>query len=194
MNRFWFIIIVCFPIELYFVIKAHYYLQHPEKFTSQDCFKLSHQIITILKTVGRIKTEVSGIENVPTDKTFLLASNHQGKYDAIGIVDKLPVPCGIIMDYERSKLPIVNEFIEIGGGKRLKRGDFRQQIQVFNEITEDSKKTITISLFFRKVNIQTTKMNFRLSIQVLSVCSEIQEPVSFLLQFTIPTNLSTKEV
>lgn len=139
--------IVCFPVELYFVTKANYYARHPEKFSREACYRLLHRIIKIFKFVGRIETKVTGIENIPQDKSFLLVSNHQGKYDAIGIVDKLPVTCGVVMDYERSFFPVVNEFITMSGGKRLKRGDLRQQVAIFSEIAEELKNGSNFLLF-----------------------------------------------
>ena len=46
-------------------------------------------------------------------------ANHQGKYDALGIMLTHEEPCSVVMDEARSKMPLVKQFIDMVGGKRL---------------------------------------------------------------------------
>ena len=66
-------------------------------------------------------------------------SNHQGKYDTLGIMHSHPTPCTIVMDYTRSMLPIVNPFIDLVKGKRLDKSDMKSQMKTILEIVEEVK-------------------------------------------------------
>jgi len=66
-------------------------------------------------------------------------SNHQGKYDTLGIMQAHPLPCTIVMDYDRSRLPIVDPFIDLVKGKRLDKTDMKNQLKTILEIVEEVK-------------------------------------------------------
>ena len=65
--------------------------------------------------------------------------NHQGKYDSLGIMYSHPRPCTLVMDAERSRLPIVGSFIDLVQGKRLDKKDMRSQMKVILQIAEEVK-------------------------------------------------------
>lgn len=66
-------------------------------------------------------------------------SNHQGKYDTIGIMSAHEEPCTIVMDAYRSKLPIVDSFINLVGGSRLDKTDIKSQMRTILKIAEEVK-------------------------------------------------------
>ena len=66
-------------------------------------------------------------------------ANHQGKYDALGIMDAHIGPCSVVMDAERSKMPLADQVVSLVKGVRLDRSDFRQQVRVLSQMTEEAK-------------------------------------------------------
>lgn len=63
--------------------------------------------------------------------------NHQGKYDALGIIHTHKKPCSVVMDKARSNGILVKEFVDLLEGKRLEKDNVRQAIQIINEVAED---------------------------------------------------------
>lgn len=54
-----------------------------------------------------------GLENLPEEGGYMMYSNHQGKYDALGIISSHEKPCTFVIDAERAKLPIVKEVADL---------------------------------------------------------------------------------
>ena len=66
----------------------------------------------------------------------------KNKKAAIGLVLSAAIcafVCGVIMDYTRSMLPIVNPFIDLVKGKRLDKSDMKSQMKTILEIVEEVK-------------------------------------------------------
>lgn len=89
---------------------------------------------------GHIETVSTGQDNLPREGGYVMYSNHQGKYDTLGIMFSHPKPCTIVMDYDRSKLPIVDAFIDLVKGQRLDKTDMKRQVKTILEIVEEVKK------------------------------------------------------
>lgn len=137
MVRFIYVIFVCFFLIVYYIPKMMYYTQHPEKYTETDCYRLAVKLITKMKKRGRIETKVYGIENLPKKNGYIMFSNHQGKYDALGIMAAHEQPCTVVMEKDKSGVILTKQFINLIRGKRLDRNDIRQQIQVFDCISKE---------------------------------------------------------
>ena len=66
--------------------------------------------------------------------------NHQGKFDLLGIIASHQSPCTMVMDYERSRLPIVNPFVELIKGQRLDKSDMKKQVRTILNIIQEVKQ------------------------------------------------------
>ncbi len=80
------------------------------------------------------------MENLPGEGGYILAPNHQGKYDALGIMISHDNPCSVVIDDAKSHGFLVKQFIDLVQGKRLKKDDARQSIGVIKEVAEDTKR------------------------------------------------------
>ena len=69
-----------------------------------------------------------GEENLPKEGGYIMYPNHQGKYDALGIISTHRKPCSFVMDKVKSKMILVNEIVDLVQAKRLDRRDVRQAI------------------------------------------------------------------
>lgn len=134
MVRFYYVILTGIPLILFYVAVMSIYAAHPDKYDEYSCYALAQKLIGLVKKRGRISTKVYGTENLPKETGYMMYSNHQGKYDALGIMAAHEQPCSVIMEYERSNMFGVTQFIELIKGKRLKRDDLRQQMRTLNEV------------------------------------------------------------
>lgn len=139
MFRFYYTIVMRIHSIIWFVPKMRKYAKHPEIYSEEDCQKLCNVMIDKVAKTARATTSYYGLENLPKDGGYILYSNHQGKYDALGIMRGLPCPCRVLMNLQRSKMPIANEYVALVRGKRIDHTDFRQQVRCINEIAEEVK-------------------------------------------------------
>ena len=139
MIRFFIVIISCFFLILYYVPKMSYYARHGEKYDEETCYRMAQVMIEHVKKRGRIETVASGMENLPTEGGYIMFANHQGKYDALGVMSVHEQPCTFVMDAKRSHLFIVTQLCDLLKAKRLDKTDLRQQVQVINDVATEIK-------------------------------------------------------
>lgn len=140
MLRLCYVVLVSLPFIIYYVGKAHFIEKHEGYFPEERRYKMVRRCIRIAMRHGRIETVSSGQEYLPEEGGYVMYSNHQGKYDTLGIMISHPKPCTIVMDYNRSQLPIVDAFIDLVKGQRLDKTDMKRQVQTILEIVEEVKK------------------------------------------------------
>lgn len=137
MVRFIVVIISCFFLILYYVPKMSYYARHPEDHDEEKCYRLARKVVQRFKKRGRISTVSTGTENLPQEGGYIMYANHQGKYDALGIIGEHQNPCTFVMDAKRSKLFIADQFCSLLRAKRLEKGNIRQQVEIINEVATE---------------------------------------------------------
>jgi 1-acyl-sn-glycerol-3-phosphate acyltransferase len=101
---------------------------------------MARRCISIMMHNGRIKTESTGQDRLPKEGGYVMYSNHQGKYDTLGIMYSHFRPCTVVIDAYRSKLPITDTFIDLVQGCRLDKRDMKTQMKAILEIAENVKK------------------------------------------------------
>lgn len=137
MLRFVFVIISCIFLIIYYVPKMSHYARHPEKYDDYTCYKMARVMCEHIRKRGRIVTIASGMEKLPKDGGYIMYANHQGKYDALGLILSHDTPFTFVMDAKRSKLFIADQFCDLMRAKRLDKEDLRQQVQVINEVATE---------------------------------------------------------
>ncbi|MDD6579025.1 MAG: 1-acyl-sn-glycerol-3-phosphate acyltransferase, partial [Lachnospiraceae bacterium] len=70
----------------YMVLKMRYMAKHPKRFSELDRYRFAQHEILCMNQAGKIETEVYGKENLPKEGGYIMYPNHQGKYDATGII------------------------------------------------------------------------------------------------------------
>jgi 1-acyl-sn-glycerol-3-phosphate acyltransferase len=96
---------------------------------------------------GKITTEVYGTENLPKEGGYVMFPNHQGKYDALGIIYAHEKPCSFVMDKAKSNTFLVKEIVDVLDAKRLELDNVRQNLRIINEITDEVKQGKRFILF-----------------------------------------------
>ncbi|SFP93918.1 1-acyl-sn-glycerol-3-phosphate acyltransferase [Lachnospiraceae bacterium XBB1006] len=125
--------------HLYMIPLMRYVGKHPEKYTEEKRYRLVRRLSRLVTRAGHIHTRYYGLENIPKGGNYILCANHQGKFDALAIVNGHERPCSLVMDYERSQMYVVNEIMTLLQGKRLKRNDVRQAMTIIMEMAEELK-------------------------------------------------------
>lgn len=120
--------------------KMEYYAKHPEKYSEEFRYEYDKHVIRLMNNRGRISTDAYGLEHLPAEGGYVMFANHQGKYDALGIVLTHQKPCSIVMDEARSNMLLVKQFIDLVDGKRMRLDDLRQAAGIINEVVREVKK------------------------------------------------------
>ena len=137
MLRFIYVIVLRIFSITYFVPKMAHYARHRERYSEEDCYRLAQDVIDRVRRTARVTTEYEGAENLPKESGYMMFANHQGKYDALGILAGHERPCSVLMDRKRSNLFIAKQFVDMLGGQRIERDSPRQQIRVLNAMAEE---------------------------------------------------------
>lgn len=125
--------------RIWMIPKMGYYARHTEKYSEEFRYEYDKYVIRLMNHRGHIGTDAYGMDNLPKESGYVMFANHQGKYDALGIMLSHEKPCSVVMDYAKSYMPLVKQFIDLVQGKRLKLDDLRQAAGVINEVTREVK-------------------------------------------------------
>ena len=140
MLRFIVTFLISIPPILLIVWKTNYIMAHQDEFTEQDRYDFIRYFAHKLKKNAHILTHVFGLENLPKEGGYIMFPNHQGKYDAIGIMAAHVKPLSIVVDAKRSKLLLVDQTIRVLDGVRLDGKSMRNQIEGMNKIWREVKQ------------------------------------------------------
>lgn len=146
MLRFLKVILWNLP-RIYMIPKMAYRAKHTERYGEESRYAYARLAIRRMMRAGRIHTKRFGTENLPQEGGYLLCPNHQGKYDALGIMISHDRPCSVVIDDARSHGLLVKQFIDLVQGKRLKKGDARQSMKIIKELAEDTKRGARFIIF-----------------------------------------------
>ncbi len=76
--------------------------------------------------VGKVKIEVAGLENVPTEGPLIFMSNHQGNFDILALLAVIPRQFAWIAKEELFRIPVFGHSMARAGYIPLDRGDGRR--------------------------------------------------------------------
>lgn len=137
MLRFYFVIIINIFAICYYIPRMRYCVRHKDRYSLEKRYSIVQRIVRIICFTGRIKTVIHGTENLPEEGGYTMYANHQGRFDALGVMYGHKKPLSVLMDSVRSQLPIASEVVDMIDGKRLNKENLREQVVIFRQITED---------------------------------------------------------
>lgn len=129
------------------VIKKMRQLAVAEPYNEEEAYQYARHIIRLMQKTGGIRTKGFGQENLPREGGYMLYPNHQGKYDAYGIVAQHKSPCSVVMDEAKSHVIFIRELVDLIRGKRMDINDTRQALTVINEMTKEVQEGRRFILF-----------------------------------------------
>ena len=140
MLRYYYVILVSLPLIIYYVVKIRLMMKHPDDYSEKYRYGVARNMVKYTMRNARIITKCFGAENLPKEGGYLMYPNHQGKFDALGIVNAHDKPCSIVMDLKRSKMILTNEFIDVLDGIRMDKENLREQLRSIRKMADEVKK------------------------------------------------------
>ncbi|MCR5793555.1 MAG: 1-acyl-sn-glycerol-3-phosphate acyltransferase [Lachnospiraceae bacterium] len=133
--------------HLYMIPQMEYMARRKGKYTPEMNYRMCQKVIYYMARSGKIHTDCFGSENLPKEGGYVMYANHQGKYDALGIIRNHEQPCSVVIDDKRSHVVLTTQFIKLLEGIRLKKDDMRQSVALFNEMVEKISQGIKYIIF-----------------------------------------------
>ena len=129
MLRFYFIITFSIFTAIFYFSVSAVAERHPDLFNENQRYGIVKYICWNISFKGRVKNVYSGVENLPQEGGYIMYPNHQGRYDAIGIILGHKKPCTFVIDATRSHVPVLDQATMLLNGKRLDKSDLKNQVE-----------------------------------------------------------------
>lgn len=127
--------------------KGTYMIKHPEKYTVRQRYNFGLHIVNHMKKRSRTTTDVYGLENLPKENGYILYSNHQGKYDALGILLALQEPCGVLWEKKSAERLVARQVCGLVGGVKIDLNDMREKAKAIKEVVDKVKAGMNFLIF-----------------------------------------------
>jgi 1-acyl-sn-glycerol-3-phosphate acyltransferase len=114
-----------------------YLAKHPDKYSEETRYNVGRRLIRMIKRRGRITTISTGKEFLPKEGGYIMYSNHQGKYDMLGIVSTHDKPCSIVIDKKTTKEIMPRLYTRLVRGQKLDKKDPRQQVKAIHQVIKE---------------------------------------------------------
>ena len=90
--------------------KSLYMEKHIDRYSIQDRYDFGMKVIEKIRRRARVTIDVHGRELVPKDETIVFYSNHQGKFDALGILASMEnIPSSVLWEKKKADFMIAHE-------------------------------------------------------------------------------------
>ena len=137
MLRFYFVIITSIIFIIYYIVKLRIMSANKKLFTIESRYRTVRHLAIHCMINSNIRTLVYGVDKLPKEGGYVMYPNHQGRYDIVGIFYAHKKPCTLVMEAERSKIPIATEVIEALDGVRLDKRNMRSQVSAIARIVKE---------------------------------------------------------
>ena len=136
-------------------------------------FKISKIFSGGILLISGIKLEVTGLENIDKDKTYVFVSNHSSQYDIVVLQKIIPNRMAMIFKKELAKIPFFGWQLAMGPYVMIDRENYEKAMKSIEEAKEKMKnKNISIVVFAEGTRSKTGEIQpfkrgaFRLATQV----------------------------
>ena len=147
MNRFVRMILFNFPRFFAAYCKLCRYARHPERYTRQEMWDHIQHLFAMSVKAGNVDLRVCGLENIPTDESFVLYGNHQGLFDIMAVTSSCPVPLGAVYKQELKNTPFMKQLFACTNSFGIDRSDVRQSLSVIQKVTDEVLKGHSYAIF-----------------------------------------------
>ena len=139
--------------EIFFIAthlsKARRMIKRTDKYTSEDRAQFAREIMSRMRKAAKTHSLVYGMDNLPTEGGFIMYSNHQGKYDGIGIIESFGKPCRALWKRETADYIVARECCGLIEAKTI---DVEKEplatLRTINEIAKEVREEGRIYLIF----------------------------------------------
>lgn len=124
---------------LFTIPLANHVINHKERYTAEQRFALARRMINHMRRCSRTATRVYGKENIPEENGVIFYSNHQGKYDALGILLALEKPCGVLWEKKQANRLLGKQVCRLLEGVDIDLTDMRDKVRCIHKVTDAVK-------------------------------------------------------
>ncbi len=139
MLRFIYVVTVNIFRIMYYVPKMAYCAKHPEKYSEEERYALAQKLVKTVMRTSRVKTEHIGVEDLPREGGYIMYSNHQGRYDPIGILSGHSAPCSFLLDKKRADRFLSKQFSDLLCGISIDKQSVKDQMRAMRTLAERVK-------------------------------------------------------
>lgn len=126
--------------------KANYMIKHREKYDDEKCYRMACKIMNHMRRRSRTKTYVYGKENIP-EENCILYSNHQGKYDALGILLGFNKPCGVLFGKKQGQRLVAKQTVGLLKGELIDLDDMKDVVRAIRNVGKKVKEGMNFLIF-----------------------------------------------
>ena len=141
---FWTSLVVTYPS----IFRAKYY-HYKSKFDKREKFAnlFVFYLAKIMFYLSGSRLKLTGVENIPLDRSVVFVSNHQGHMDSIIIQGFIKKPKGFVSIKEFEKVPILGAWMKYMGSVFIDRGNSRQSLECMNQAVENLDRGLSMVVF-----------------------------------------------
>jgi len=116
--------------------KLCYNANHTDTVPELDRWKHIQFILNRAIKGGNVDLTVTGLENIPTDESFMMYANHQGMFDVLAIAATCDIPLGAVLKKELYDIPFLHQIALCTKSFAMDREDVRQSLKVIQDVTQ----------------------------------------------------------
>lgn len=117
--------------------KLCHYAKHTDEYPELEKWCHIQYILKRAVKSGNIDLKVTGVENIPSDRSFLLYSNHQGMFDVLAIAATCDPPLGTVLKKELKDVPFLKQIVACTKSFAMDREDVRQSLTVIQSVIKE---------------------------------------------------------
>ena len=118
-------------------LKLCWYASHTNSISVEKKMALLKTIVGYANRGGNVEIKAYGVENIPSEGSFMFFPNHQGLYDVLAIIDTCPRLFSVVMKKELKDIFFLKQVFQIMGAYALDREDVRQSMKVIQQVSQD---------------------------------------------------------
>ena len=89
-------------------LKLCWYASHTNSISVEKKMALLKTIVGYANRGGNVEIKAYGVENIPSEGSFMFFPNHQGLFDVLSIMAACPRPFSVVMKKEIQNIPFLN--------------------------------------------------------------------------------------
>lgn len=118
-------------------LKLCRYARNPEQYPEEESYRHVQKIMRWVIETGNVELQVSGLENIPQEESFLFYANHQGMFDVVALAATCDRPLGAVYKKELGKVPVLDKILACTRSFSMDREDVRQSLTVIQNVVKE---------------------------------------------------------
>ena len=128
-------------------LKLCWYASHTNSIPVEKKMALLKTIVGYANRGGNVEIKAYGVENIPSEGSFMFFPNHQGMYDVLAIIDACDNTFSVVAKKEVANVPLLKQTFACTKSYMMDREDIRQSMQVIMNVANDVKNGKNFLIF-----------------------------------------------